>query len=141
MTYSQEWKGSYSSEVVPERQQMWRDANGTLCLGDIEFLDETVLPQTNLLLLALPCTGMAVSGKRLGNAGPTGHLVMRSVRKAVCMQVGLIWIETSIGALKTQGGKIVRQAMHHLRNGGYSRGSQIGTHSTSERFFNRKKVH
>lgn len=106
----------WGSEIDPLRQQMHDSFTGGTCLGDIQELDWSKLPQEQVLLITAPCVNHARSGNRLGRHGEVGYLYVWLV-KFIMYRQPLVWVsELSDFADQVNNGEDVAMIIEQTRH-------------------------
>ena len=94
------------------QQKLWVVFTDTTCLGNFFDINPLELPWVYILILTLPklhrlICDYSTTGKRRGDAGDTGWMFIKAVRRVIAMpkRSKIIEIETADGILVTHEGR------------------------------------
>lgn len=98
----------------------------TLNLGDINYIDETKLPDFDLMTYGFPCQSFSVQGKRLGFDDPEkGNLFFESMRIARYKKPKYMLAENVKGLTHHDDGNTFKTVLNTLKSLGYNNYYQI----------------
>lgn len=115
----------YSNEWDKHAQQVYNDNFGEIPEGDITQVDETTIPDHDILCAGFPCQAFSISGKQRGFEDSRGTLFFDVARIVKCKKPKIVFMENVKNFASHDNGQtlqVVRDTMLEL---GYTFNSKV----------------
>ena len=111
----------FSSEIDPFAQYTYYANHGTVPFGDITKINESSIPDHDILCAGFPCQPFSHIGKREGFKHPTqGTMFYEIVRILKVKRPRVVFLENVPGLVNHDDGKTLDVILHSLKELGYS---------------------
>lgn len=131
----------YTSEWDKYAQQTYQANFGEMPDGDITQVDETKIPQHNIICAGFPCQSFSISGKMRGFDDTRGTLFFDVARIAAHHQPEVLFLENVKNFAKHDNGRTLETIVKTLNEIGYDvfykvlNASNFGAPTTRERIY------
>lgn len=110
----------FSSEIDENVSDVYERHFGERPQGDITKIDETSVPQHDILCAGFPCQPFSASGKKLGFEDTRGTLFFDVARIIKCIKPKVVFLENVMYLVEHDGGKTMSVIKATLEELGYS---------------------
>lgn len=110
----------FSSEIDPHAKEMYSQNFGELPYGDIREVDETLIPNHDILLAGFPCQPFNIAGDKKGFDDTRGTLFFDIVRILKAKQPQVVVLENVKHFKNHDGGKTIKVILATLHELGYT---------------------
>ena len=110
----------YSSEIDKYAQQVYYENYGEIPDGDITKIDESIIPEHDILCAGFPCQAFSISGKQKGFEDSRGTLFFDVARIVKSKRPKIIFMENVKNFATHDNGKTLKTVENTIRQLGYS---------------------
>lgn len=110
----------YSNEWDAHAQQVYCNNFGDIPEGDITKVDETTIPDHDILCAGFPCQAFSISGKQLGFEDSRGTLFFDVARIVKCKKPKIVFMENVRNFASHDNGRTLSVVKNTMEELGYS---------------------
>lgn len=110
----------YSNEWDKFAQEIYKENHGEVPEGDITQVDETTIPDHDILCAGFPCQAFSISGKQRGFEDSRGTLFFDVARIVKCKKPKIVFMENVKNFAAHDDGKTLKVVENTMRELGYS---------------------
>ncbi len=115
----------YSNEWDKPAQEVYKANFGEIPEGDITKVDETTIPNHDILCAGFPCQAFSISGKRMGFDDSRGTLFFDVARIVKVKQPKVVFMENVRNFATHDGGNTIKVVENTIRELGYDFNYQV----------------
>ena len=110
----------YSNEWDKHAQEVYKENYGELPEGDITLVDETTIPNHDILCAGFPCQAFSISGKQRGFEDSRGTLFFDVARIIKCKKPRIVFMENVKNFATHDDGRTLEVVENTMKELGYS---------------------